>query len=156
MWSIQWSKCMNLKQPELSTHEKENCKSLPFFYFITFEKADCSIFALLVGRLVGRSVGWRRRWMCSTLTWPRWEDTFLLRGCLCSTWRKAGLHSAGSSTSRSLTRPSPRSTTLPWCSSPSTSSAASAGLCCLPCQLDLLFWLHDVRLSLASWSVSPG
>ena len=24
------------------------CKSLPFFYFLTFEKADCSIFALLV------------------------------------------------------------------------------------------------------------
>ena len=35
-----------------------NCKSLPFFYFLTFEKADCSIFALLVGRLVGWSVGW--------------------------------------------------------------------------------------------------
>ena len=35
-----------------------NCKSLPFFYFLTFEKADCSIFALLVGWLVGRSVGW--------------------------------------------------------------------------------------------------
>ena len=32
-----------------------NCKSLPFFYFLTFEKADCSIFALLVGWLVGRS-----------------------------------------------------------------------------------------------------
>ena len=33
------------------------CKSLPFFYFLTFKKADCSIFALLVGWLVGRSVG---------------------------------------------------------------------------------------------------
>ena len=32
----------------------DNCKSLPFFYFLTFEKADCSIFALLVGWLVGR------------------------------------------------------------------------------------------------------
>ena len=32
------------------------CKSLPFFYFLTFEKADCSIFALLVGRSVGWSV----------------------------------------------------------------------------------------------------
>ena len=31
-----------------------SCNSLPFFYFLTFEKADCSIFALLVGR----SVGW--------------------------------------------------------------------------------------------------
>ena len=35
-----------------------NCKSLPFFYFLTFEKADCSIFTLLsVGWLVGRLVG---------------------------------------------------------------------------------------------------
>ena len=25
------------------------CKSLPFFYFLTFEKADCSIFTLSVG-----------------------------------------------------------------------------------------------------------
>ena len=32
------------------------CKSLPFFYNLTFEKADCSIFALLVGWLVGWSV----------------------------------------------------------------------------------------------------
>ena len=24
-----------------------NCKSLPFFYFLTFQKADCSIFALM-------------------------------------------------------------------------------------------------------------
>ena len=32
---------------------KHNCKSLPFFYFLTFEKADCSIFALSVSRLVG-------------------------------------------------------------------------------------------------------
>ena len=24
-----------------------NCKSLPFFYFLTFRKADCSIFALM-------------------------------------------------------------------------------------------------------------
>ena len=31
--------------------------SSPFFYFLTFEKADCSIFTLLVGWLVGRSVG---------------------------------------------------------------------------------------------------
>ena len=31
-------------------------KSLLFFYFLKFEKADCSIFALLVGRSVGRSV----------------------------------------------------------------------------------------------------
>ena len=31
----------------------DNCKSLPFFYFLTFEKADCSIFTLSVGRLVG-------------------------------------------------------------------------------------------------------
>ena len=30
-----------------------NCKSLPFFYFLTSKKADCSIFTLLVGRLVG-------------------------------------------------------------------------------------------------------
>ena len=29
---------------------KLNCKSLPFFYFLTFEKADCSIFVLSVGR----------------------------------------------------------------------------------------------------------
>ena len=35
-----------------------NCKSLPFFYFLTFKKADCSIFALLVGRSVGWLVGW--------------------------------------------------------------------------------------------------
>ena len=34
------------------------CKSLPFFYFLTFEKADCSIFVLLVVWLVGRLVGW--------------------------------------------------------------------------------------------------
>ena len=34
------------------------CKSLPFFYFLTFEKADCSIFTLLVGRSVGWFVGW--------------------------------------------------------------------------------------------------
>ena len=33
-----------------------NCKSLPFFYFLTFEKADCSIFALSVGWLAGWSV----------------------------------------------------------------------------------------------------
>ena len=32
------------------------CKSLPFFYCLNFEKADCSIFALLVGRSVGWSV----------------------------------------------------------------------------------------------------
>ena len=32
------------------------CKSLPFFSFLTFEKADCSIFALLVGWSVGWSV----------------------------------------------------------------------------------------------------
>ena len=31
-------------------------KYLIFFYFLTFEKADCSIFTLSVGRLVGRSV----------------------------------------------------------------------------------------------------
>ena len=30
------------------------CKSLPFFYCLNFEKADCSIFTLLVGW----SVGW--------------------------------------------------------------------------------------------------
>ena len=35
------------------------CKSLPFFYFLTFEKAECSIFALLVGWLVGWLVGRR-------------------------------------------------------------------------------------------------
>ena len=29
------------------------CKSLPFFYFLAFKKADCSIFTLSVGRLVG-------------------------------------------------------------------------------------------------------
>ena len=39
----------NLSAPDL-----DHCKSLPFFYFLTFEKADCSIFARLVGRLVGR------------------------------------------------------------------------------------------------------
>ena len=33
------------------------CKSLPFFYCLNFEKADCSIFTLLVGWLVGRLVG---------------------------------------------------------------------------------------------------
>ena len=32
------------------------CKFLPFFYFLTFEKADCSIFTLLVGWSVGRLV----------------------------------------------------------------------------------------------------
>ena len=30
-----------------------------FFYFLTFEKADCSIFTLLVGWSVGWLVGWR-------------------------------------------------------------------------------------------------
>ena len=35
-----------------------HCKSLPFFYCLNFEKADCSIFALSVGRPVGWSVGW--------------------------------------------------------------------------------------------------
>ena len=34
--------------------DMSNCKSLPFFYFLTFEKADCSIFARLGGWLVGR------------------------------------------------------------------------------------------------------
>ena len=34
---------------------KRNCKSLPFFYFLTFEKADCPIFTLSVGRSVSRS-----------------------------------------------------------------------------------------------------
>ena len=33
-----------------------NCKSLPFFYFLTFEKADCSIFALSVGWLVDGTI----------------------------------------------------------------------------------------------------
>ena len=32
------------------------CNSLPFFYFLTFKKADCSIFTLSVGWSVGRSV----------------------------------------------------------------------------------------------------
>ena len=41
-----WSKCI------LTLHWY--CKSLPFFYFLTFEKADCSIFTLSVGW----SVGW--------------------------------------------------------------------------------------------------
>ena len=41
----------------IPTKLKSNCKSMPFFYFLTFEKADCSIFALLVGRSVGRLVG---------------------------------------------------------------------------------------------------
>ena len=39
----------------IPTKLKSNCKSLPFFYFLTFEKADCSILALLVGW----SVSWR-------------------------------------------------------------------------------------------------
>ena len=30
--------------------EQLNCKSLPFFYFLTFEKADCPIFTLSIGR----------------------------------------------------------------------------------------------------------
>ena len=38
----------------IPTKLKSNCKSLPFFYFLTFEKADCSLFALLVGWMVGR------------------------------------------------------------------------------------------------------
>ena len=42
------------------------CKSLPFFYFLTFEMADCSIFALLVGRLVGLSVD------VTLTTWSTW------------------------------------------------------------------------------------
>ena len=36
------------------------CKSLPFFYFLTFEKADCSIFALSVGWLVDVTINFFR------------------------------------------------------------------------------------------------
>ena len=38
----------------IPTKLKSNCKSMPFFYFLTFEKADGSIFALLVGWSVSR------------------------------------------------------------------------------------------------------
>ena len=41
---VRWRKGFNMS----------NCKSPPFFYCLTFEKADCSIFARLVGWMVGR------------------------------------------------------------------------------------------------------
>ena len=70
---LTWGKCFNITNwrkaysgeqlffsEENVPHElrlsefAQNCKSPPFFYCLNFEKADCSILALSVSRLVGR------------------------------------------------------------------------------------------------------
>ena len=50
------AKIANKPVKKLLCFANTNCKSLPFFYFLTFKKADCPIFALSVGWSVDATV----------------------------------------------------------------------------------------------------